>query len=188
MYPLNIGFLYLLLLLLLVAAWHDIRARRIPNALVFPGALAGVVGNALLPQEMGGREIFDSLAGLGVGLVLLLPFYLLRVMAAGDVKLMAMTGAFLGVQGAIDALLCVLLGGGLLALGTAWHQGKLCGLLHNVKRLLFAGATGISTESSPFSLSPPKSAADAAESVGKIPYGVAIAGGTAAYLALALWG
>lgn len=185
MYSLNTEFL---LLLLLIAAWCDIRTRRIPNALVFPGALAGVAWNALLPQEMGGLGIFDSLAGLGVGLVLLLPFYLLRVMAAGDVKLMAMTGTFLGVQGAIDALLCVLLAGGLLALGTAWHQGKLRRLLHNVKRLLFTGAAGISTGSSPFSRNPSKSAADAPESVGKLPYGVAIAGGTAAYLALAHWG
>ncbi|MEP6604546.1 MAG: A24 family peptidase [Nitrosospira sp.] len=173
-------------MLLLVAAWHDIHTRRIPNALVFSGALAGMGLNALLPQEMGGLGIADSLAGIGVGLVLLLPFYLLRVMAAGDIKLMAMTGTFLGAGGTMDAVLCVLLAGGVLALGTAWHRGKLHRLLHNLKRLVFAGAVVGSRAS--FFLRNPISATDATESVGNLPYGVAIASGTVAYLAIAHWG
>lgn len=181
MYSLNIGFL---LLLLLVAAWHDIRSRRIPNALVFPGAIAGVLSNALLPQEMGGLGVLDSLAGLGVGLVLLLPLYLLRAMAAGDVKLMAMTGAFLGARDAIDALLCVLLAGGVLALGAAWRQGKLRRLLHKLRMMLFTGAAGGSLGRLPVTGNLPESA----ESIGKLPYGVAIAAGTVVHLAVARWG
>ncbi len=182
MYSLIIGFL---LLLLLFAAWHDIRSRRIPNALVFSGAVVGVLSNALLPQEMGGLGVLDSLAGLGVGLVLLLPLYLLRAMGAGDVKLMAMTGAFLGARGATGALLCVLLAGGVLALGAAWYQGKLRRLLYNLKMMLFTGAAGGSMGSLPVAGNLPESAA---ESVGKLPYGVAIAAGTVAYLVLAHWG
>ncbi|MDN5752655.1 MAG: prepilin peptidase [Nitrosospira sp.] len=178
----NIGFL---LLLLLSAAWHDIRSHRIPNVLVFPGAVVGVLSNAMLPQEMGGLGVLDSLAGLGVGLVLLLPLYLLRAMGAGDVKLMAMTGAFLGARGAISALLCVLLAGGVLALGVAWRQGKLRGLLYNLKMLLFIGAAGGSMRDLPVVGNHPDSAA---ESVGKLPYGVAIAAGTMVYLGLAHWG
>lgn len=182
MYSLNIGFL---LLLLLIAAWCDIRSRRIPNAVVFPGAVVGVLSNAMLPQEMGGLGVLDSLAGLGVGLVLLLPLYLLRAMGAGDVKLMAMTGAFLGARGATGALLCVLLAGGVLALGVAWHQGKLRRLVDNLKMMLFIGAVGGSMWSLPVVGNHPDSAA---ESVGKLPYGVAIAAGTMVYLLLARWG
>ena len=172
-----------LLLLLLAAAWHDIRSRRIPNILVFPGVVAGVLLNALLPQEMGGLGVLNSVAGLAVGLALL-PFYLLRAMAAGDVKFMAMVGAFLGAQDAIGALLCVLLAGGVLALGTAWRQGKLRGLLHNLG-MLFAGAAGGSMRQLPVTGGPPESVA---KSVGKLPYGVAIAAGTAVHLAIAQWG
>jgi prepilin peptidase CpaA len=178
----------LLLLLLLAAAWHDLRSRRIPNALVFPGAVGGVLLNALLPQEMGGLGVFDSLVGMGVGLLLLLPLYLLRAMAAGDVKLMAMTGAFLGVRGVANAFPYVLLAGGVLALGAAWHQGKLRRLLRNVKMMLFAGAAGGSTESLAAGRNLPE---PTAESVGKLPglpYGVAIATGTAAYLVVVQWG
>ena len=168
----------LLILLLFVAAWQDIRSRRIPNALVFSGAMGGVLLNSLLPQEMGGLGVLDSLAGLGIGLALLLPLYLLRAMGAGDVKLMAMTGAFLGVQGTINALLYVLLVGGVLALAVTWHQGNLRRLLRSLKTMLFIGATGGAIGNLP--------TPDA--DLPGMPYGVAIAVGTTAYLAVTHWG
>ena len=155
---------------------------------MLPGAIAGVLSNALLPQEMGGLGVFDSLAGLGAGLLLLLPLYLLRAMAAGDVKLMAMTGAFLGVRGVTGALLYVLLAGGVLALGAAWHQGKLRRLLHNVKMMLFAAAARGSRGGAHASGNLPEPAADSTGKLPGLPYGVAIATGTAAYLAVAHWG
>ena len=133
MYSLKTG---ILLLLLFAAAWHDIQTRRIPNALVFPGAVAGLLCNALLPQSLGGLEMLDCVAGLAVGLGLLLPLYLMRAMGAGDVKLMAMTGAFLGARGVTGALLYVLLAGGVLALGVAWHRGMLRKLLRKLKMML----------------------------------------------------
>ena len=58
--PLTIGFL---LALLVVAAWHDIRSRRIPNALILPGVVAGLLSNAVLPQEMGGLGISNPWRG-----------------------------------------------------------------------------------------------------------------------------
>lgn len=168
----------LLLLLLFVAAWQDIRSRRIPNALVFPGAVAGILLNFLLPHEMGGLGILASLAGLGVGLVLLLPLYLLRAMGAGDVKLMAMTGAFLGVQSTISAMLYVLLAGGVLALMVAGYRGKLRKLLQSLKMMLLIRLAGSSMGNHPVP----------DVNLPSLPYGVAIAVGTAAYLAVAHMG
>lgn len=181
MYQLVIG---LLLLLLLVAAWCDIRSRRIPNSLVFPGMIAGILSNILLPQVTGGLGILDSLAGLGVGLLLLLPLYLLRAMGAGDVKLMAMTGAFLGVHGTIGALPYVLLTGGVFALGFAWNKGMLRKALHNVQRMLFTDATRdskarLSVIGNISDRSPVRSV--------DLPYGVAIAVGVIVYLAVSHW-
>lgn len=178
MHPLIIG-----LLLLLAATWYDIRSRRIPNALVLPGAVAGLLANAVVPQEMGGLGVFDSVAGFGVGLVLLLPLYLLRAMGAGDVKLMAMTGAFLGMRGVTAAFLYILLAGGVLALGMAWRQGKLRMLLHKLKMIL--STRGGSTGDLLLAGNLPQSTAESAD---KLPYGVAITAGTVAYLAAAHWG
>lgn len=189
MYPLNTGFLLLLLLLLVAAAGCDIRSRRIPNILVFPGAIAGVLLHALLPQEMGGIGFLDSLAGWGTGLALLLPLYLLRIMGAGDVKLMAMTGAFLGVQATVGALLCVLLAGGVLALIAALCEGKLRVLWRNLNVMLLGTLAGATITSLLVSGKPSEGVAgDAAESAGTLPYGVAIAAGTMAYLAMTRWG
>ncbi|SFU69627.1 prepilin peptidase CpaA [Nitrosospira multiformis] len=185
MHSLTIGFL---LLLLLAAAWSDIGSRRIPNILVFPGAIAGVLLHALLPQETGGLGILGSLAGWGTGLALLLPLYLLRIMGAGDVKLMAMTGAFLGAQGTVGALLCVLLAGGVLALGAALWQGKLGVLWRNLNVMLLGALAGGAMTGLPVSGKPGESARGAAaESAGSLPYGVAIAAGTMAYLAIDGW-
>ncbi|SET16279.1 prepilin peptidase CpaA [Nitrosospira multiformis] len=182
-----------LLLLLLAAAWSDIRSRRIPNILVFPGAVAGVLLHALLPQEMGALGILGSLAGWGTGLVLLLPLYLLRIMGAGDVKLMAMTGAYLGAQETVGALLCVLLAGGVLALVAALLEGKLRLLWRNLNVMLLGALAGGPMMGLPVSGEPGESVTGdagefAAESAGSLPYGVAIAAGTMVYLVMAHWG
>ena len=176
MHPLTIGFL---LSLLLAAAWHDIRTRRIPNALVFSGAVLGLLLNTALPPEIGGLGLPGSLAGLGVGFILLLPLYLLRAMGAGDVKLMAMTGAFLGVHDVIAAFLCILLAGGVLALGMAWRQHKLSWAVHRLKMMLIIGARKEAVEIPPMTVHLPRNGKAAG-----LPYGVAIASGTAVYLAV----
>ena len=196
MHPLTIG---LLLSLLVVAAWHDIRSRRIPNVLVFPGAVAGVLSNTLLPQEMGGLGVFDSLAGLGVGLILLLPLYLLRAMGAGDVKLMGMTGAFLGANGVAGAFMHVLLAGGLLALAMAWRQGNVRVLLRKLgksNKLGKRGAGPLGRDSSAelesgnpgergSTANPSRIVTNLPKRLAKfdqLPYGVAIAAGTAVWI------
>jgi len=166
-----------LLLLLCAAAWHDLRSRRIPNALVYPGTAAGFLLNSLLSQGMGGLGALDSLAGLGAGLLLLLPLYLLRAMGAGDVKLMAMAGAFLGARGVTSAFIYVLLAGGLLAIAMAWR--------HRKPRMLLPKLEIIQVTSNTPTVNPHPTE-DLANVPGKcitVPYGVAIAAGMAAYLA-----
>jgi prepilin peptidase CpaA len=174
----------LLLLLLLAAAWHDIRSYRIPNKLVFGGTMIALVFNAIAPPEMGGLGIPDSLAGLAVGLVALLPLYLLRVMGAGDVKLMGMVGAFLGAQGTTAALMCVLLSGGILALCVALYQRKLLKLLQKLKVMAYLVLVSASLPGSSLKES---LAVSGSESIGKLPYGVAIAVGTTVFLAMNHW-
>lgn len=175
----------LLLALLFAAAWHDVRSYRIPNKLVFAGAIIAVVFNAVAPSNIGGLGVLDSLAGLILGLIALLPLYLLRMMGAGDVKLMAMTGAFLGAGGAAMALLCVLLSGGVLALGAALYQGKVLRLLQKLKIMAYAMVMHASI---PGSSIREGLSVHAAESIGKLPYGVAIAVGTAIHVAINQWG
>lgn len=169
-----------LILLLPIAAWQDIHHYRIPNALVFTGTIIAVILNTLLPQEMGGLGFLTSLIGLGVGFAVLLPLYLLRAMGAGDIKLMAMIGTFVGPTSMLMITLYILLAGGLLALGVVLLGGKVARLLENLKIMLimhFAGSPMTSISS----------VGTLTESTGKLPYGVAIAAGTLVYLSMTHW-
>jgi len=169
----------LLFALLGAAVWHDVRARRIPNAVVFPGALAGLALHALLPagaglfgSPMGGLGLVSALGGLGLGLAVLLPMYALRLMGAGDVKLLAMVGAFVGAGQILAVALVTLAAGGILALVFATWQGKLRSLLGNAwQMMVFTGMSGLTGR--------PLVAAPNAAS-GRLPYAVAIAAASAA--------
>lgn len=113
---------------LLLAALSDARHRRIPNALVLVTLLTGLLLNAIGPhpfrQNDGLFAMYPGALGLGAGLLgalvallLFLPFYALRVLGAGDVKLFAAVGAFAGPAASVNLAIFVLLAGGLLALG-----------------------------------------------------------------------
>ena len=166
-----------LLLLLVTAAVIDFRSRRIPNLLVVCGAVYALVFNTVFPQWHNGTVLFP-LAGLGLGLLLFLPLYLLRAMGAGDVKLLAMCGAFLGPNEIWRAALVILMTGGLLGIVFVLANGTALRVIQNLTNLLRVGALDTMTGSVP-SLRIP-----AGVSAGRLPYGVAIAVGTAAYLVL----
>lgn len=170
-----------LMTLLLIAAVIDVRTSRIPNWLVLAGALYGLAYNAISPLYADDASILFPLGGLAVGLAALLPAYLLRVIGAGDVKLMAMVGAFLGAWATVGAVLATLVAGGVLAIALALWSGRTVRMLRNVAALsrgtvltLTTGVTGLAVHEGP--------------SAGKMPYGVAIAAGTIAYLVLSQLG
>ncbi|MBS9405250.1 prepilin peptidase [Halomonas sp. TRM85114] len=106
----------LVLLLIWSAAAWDLRSRRIPNVLVMAGAATGILLHGVL-AGFGG--VLAALSGLAVGLLILLPGYLFGSTGAGDVKLMAAVGSFLGVNGVFLAGLASIAAGGLIALGFA---------------------------------------------------------------------
>src|SRR6187401_239353 len=71
----------------------DLRSRRIPNELTAAMAVSGL---ALAATGVSGMTTAASLAGLVLGLLLMLPGYGLGATGAGDVKLMAAVGAIVG--------------------------------------------------------------------------------------------
>ncbi|WJF91397.1 prepilin peptidase [Paraburkholderia bonniea] len=75
----------------------DCRSRRIPNALVIAG-FAVAMTSTLLHLNPFGLAPGEALLGAAVGLVALLPFFVLRVMGAADVKVFAVLGAWCGMH------------------------------------------------------------------------------------------
>lgn len=107
-----------LLALLVIAVIGDLRERRIPNWLSLGGIALGVV---LHSATRGGDGASLALLGALTGGLLLLPFWLLRGMAAGDVKLMAAVGAHLGASLTLVAALATLIAGAALAIITLYR-------------------------------------------------------------------
>ena len=105
----------MMLVMLGIALLCDLRSRRIPNPLVVAGIVLGLAGHTWL-QGPSGLGIAAS--GMLVGLVCLLPFYISGGMGAGDVKLMAACGAFLGPVHILAAATFSLVIGG--AIGMGW--------------------------------------------------------------------
>src|SRR5205823_839836 len=101
------------LVVLLVATATDIRSRRIPNWLVFPFLLAGVV---LSGVGHGWRGIGSSMAGIGLAVAVTGLLWWLRGMGMGDVKLCAAVGAWIGPEQLVTALVVMAITGGVMAL------------------------------------------------------------------------
>lgn len=170
-----------LVVLLVIAAVIDARTYRIPNRLTVGGMVFGLAYNAITSAAWI-DGLLGAAAGLGVGLLVLLPVYLLRVMGAGDVKLMAMVGAFVGFPDIFHAVLYSLVVGGIAAIGFALHRRAFRRMSENVfdivQSMAFAAMAG----------NRPTPALSGRASIGKLPYGVSIAAGTIAWLAARLLG
>lgn len=109
-----------LITVLFVATATDVISHRIPNILLMPAlAIALILGTT----SGGIAGLLSSIAGLAVGLALLLPLYAAGGMGAGDVKLLGVAGAFLGPEGTLIAGVATFIVGA--AFGLIWMFWKL---------------------------------------------------------------
>ncbi len=130
----------LLLSILIVAAVIDTKQQRLPNVLTVSAALLGITFQCWL---YGWNGLMNGVAGFFTGLLLLLPFYAIRWMGAGDVKLMAAVGTFLGWPESILAMGLSLGVGSITAFGILVLNGGFLNYLRRygpmLKCLLFTG-------------------------------------------------
>jgi prepilin peptidase CpaA len=116
-----------------IASVWDLRTGRIPNALTFGGAAAAIATHLV----MGGPgEAAWSVAGWMVGCAVFFPVFLLGGMGAGDVKLLAAMGAWVGPIGALPVAFCTAIAGGFMAIFVAFLHGYLRQALLNIWVLL----------------------------------------------------
>jgi prepilin peptidase CpaA len=141
----------LLIGLLAVAAATDLRSQRIPNWVTYPGILAALALNGLGSaaaaagwvdasslEQWGWVGLGPSAAGfLACGAVVLVCYLFLRI-GGGDVKMIAMIGAFLGFERGIVAMLWTFVLGGCLALIVLiWRLGPVALVSLGLRHLLW---------------------------------------------------
>jgi prepilin peptidase CpaA len=153
----------LAVLLALLAGWTDWRSRRIPNWLTGPGFFIGLAVNTVAGGWLGLKM---ALLGAGLGLLVLLPFVLVRSLGAGDWKLAGALGAFVGPGALLDLLMVSIFIAGVMALGLVIYKRRLRQTFRNIGRLLASMAT-FRMPGAEVSLDNPQSL--------KVPYGVALA-------------
>ena len=115
--------------LTLCMAWTDIQSNRIPNYLTLGTALAGL-GFQLGFHGLPG--LVDGLLGMGLGFALLICFYWLGGLGAGDVKALAALGTWLGPRHTVELTIYMALSGVVVILFFLWWRGL---LLNKIKRL-----------------------------------------------------
>ena len=163
----------------LLAPWlaalcvKDVKTRRLPNAWTLGGLAAGL----LVDLGLGGiAGLLDGLEAAGVCILFLLLPYLVRAAGAGDLKMLAACGAFVGMKQVLLLLLSVSFAGFFVAIGMLVTRKVGAARMKHAFRTLFdwrydrkAGRAAL----------PPRE-----DEGNRVPFGVAIAAGTITVLLL----
>ncbi len=153
---------------LAVAAYIDWKEHRVPNWLTFWAFGWGIAFHTL---GSGMAGLWIALLGAAIGLATLIVPYALGGMGAGDVKLMAAVGAWVGAGATIQAFVWIALFGGLLGAYSILRSRQIHARMRGV---LFAGKNL-------FTLQTLETNAEGIPSKILLPYGVPIALGFYAY-------
>lgn len=157
----------ILVSVIVIAVVLDLRSRRIPNILTVTSSLIGII---MLSLE--GKAVI-SIAGLILGIALMMPGFMIGGVGGGDVKLMAAIGSLKGPSFVLNVFIISTLCGGLLALICAIKDGRLQRLLIDTWDYIKSLGVSIITGKNLINVTLPN-----AEEASVIPYGVAIFSGT----------
>jgi prepilin peptidase CpaA len=165
---------WLVSFVLIEAAIIDGRSLRVPNLLTYNFLAGGLI----FAFCKGGSTLFlMSVAGATVGLLTLLPLYAIGGMGAGDVKLMAGVGAWIGPWLTLCAFVSTALVGAVIAAGMIVYSGR---PFRHIAMIHTIGEEVLSIKN-PVILA--ERAAERKPTMMLLPYGIPIAIGSIAYFA-----
>lgn len=122
----------LLLMLVAVSGFFDLKERKIPNKITFAGILIGILFNLVTGGWLG---LLQGVLGMFVGLFIFFLPFAMGGMGAGDVKLMGAIGALMGWRFSMMTAMYSAVVGGVMVLIYLLYTGK---LRDTLKKMLFS--------------------------------------------------
>lgn len=156
--------------ILILAAWIDGKELKVPNWITFPMVISGLIYSAFLGDGIGA-----GMLGMCCGLACLLPLYAVGGMGAGDVKLMAGIGAWVGWQITFYSFCVSVVVGAIMAVLMVAYRGDW--KKHYEQFLMILSEWSIIKN--PYKLS--EIAAERKSQMYLLPYGIPICIGTIGY-------
>lgn len=176
------------LLIGVVILFFDLQSRRIPNRIIGFGFLFAFAWHGLAPPgdwafdriNPGSVGVLGSVAAAGGMLAAFSPFWVFRMLGAGDVKLLALVGAICGVSPGHWShlpmtVLYIAVAGGILVLVSVLLTGRFSLLLSNMKLILMMALSRAQGVNGPVFDAKTDTAV-------RLPYGVAIVAGATAFV------
>jgi prepilin peptidase CpaA len=164
--------IWLVAVVMVEAAIIDGLKMKVPNWLTFHFAVGGLAFSAWYGGAPG---LLQSLEGAIVGLALLVPVYAIGGMGAGDVKLLAGVGAWIGPWLTLQAFVASAVVGGVMAVAMVAWTGR---YIHHWAMFQTIGSE-ILTVRNPSKLA--EMAAARKPTMLLLPYGIPMAVGTIAF-------
>ena len=156
--------------ILIWAAWIDGKELRVPNWITFPMILSGLIYSTVV-----GGSLSSGLLGMAMGLACLLPLYAVGGMGAGDVKLMAGIGAWLGWQITLESFMVSVVVGAIMSVLMVLFRGTWKKHYENLLTIFSEWVT----IRNPYELS--RIAAERKPTMALLPYGIPICIGSIGY-------
>ncbi|MCI8805475.1 MAG: prepilin peptidase [Clostridiales bacterium] len=104
--------IFLIIISLGFAAYSDFKIRKVRNKLIVITSIMGTIISVFLKDI----SIVQILLGLAAPFVICLPFYLLKMLKAGDIKLFMMIGMVMGFDYIIRCMALSVLTGGVISI------------------------------------------------------------------------
>lgn len=156
--------------ILIGAAWIDGKELKVPNWITFPMILSGLIYSTVV-----GGSLSSGLLGMAMGLACLLPLYAVGGMGAGDVKLMAGIGAWLGWQITLESFAVSVVVGAIMSVLMVLFRGTWKKHYENFLTIFSEWVT----IRNPYELS--RIAAERKPTMALLPYGIPICIGSIGY-------
>ncbi|QYJ96293.1 A24 family peptidase [Shewanella alkalitolerans] len=115
----------------IMAIITDLRSQRIPNALSLAAILCGFVINGYYAHLDG---LLLASFGFALAFIILFPIFIVRVLGAGDIKLMMGIGALMGPELLAWSLLYGVVAGAVTSVFLVVWQTGLSGVMKTLKR------------------------------------------------------